>query len=101
MAAAAKRTRGPNRQEPWARRPEDGMSVLRLALDVHDPVQRQRLERMFRSAHQVRRALQRDARNRVRAYWAAAHARTRDASATRAKLGLSRTSLEQAAYAHV
>jgi hypothetical protein len=101
MVPSAKRTRGPNRQQPWGRRPEDGVSVLRLALDVRDPVQRQRLERMFRSAHQVRRALQRCTRDRTRAYWAATHARARDAAATRARLGLTRTSLEHAAYAHL
>ena len=34
----AKRTRGPNKQTPWARKPEDGVSVLRLALDTGDPI---------------------------------------------------------------
>ena len=77
------------------------MSVLRLALDVHDPLQRRRLERMFEAAYRVRRALQRAARNRVRAYWAAPKARARDASGTRATLGLSRTAFEQDAYAHL
>jgi hypothetical protein len=99
VEAEAKRTRGPNRQEPWARRPEDRVSVLRLALDVHDPVQRLRLERMFEQAHRVRRALQRAARNRVQAYWAATHARARDAATTRARLGLTREAFERAAYA--
>jgi hypothetical protein len=99
VEAEAKRTRGPNRREPWARRPEDGLSVLRLALDVHDPVQRRRLERMFQQAYRVRRALQRLARNRVRAYWAATHARARDAAAIRARLGLTREAFERAAYA--
>lgn len=101
VVAPGKRTRGPNRQRPWARRPEDGVSVLRLALDVHDPVQRRRLERMFRGAYQVRRALQRDGRARMRAYWGASHGRARDAAAVRAKLGLTRQALERAAYAHL
>jgi len=95
----AKRTRGPNKQEPWARRAEDGVSVLRLALDMGDPVQRRRLERMFADAFRVRRALQRTARNRVRAYWAASHERAKDAAAARDRLGLSREALEHTAYA--
>ncbi|HEY0986804.1 MAG TPA: hypothetical protein VGD80_07120, partial [Kofleriaceae bacterium] len=96
-----KRTRGPNKQVPWARRPEDGVSVLRLALDTSDPVQRARIEAMFRAAHRVRRAVQRDARDRTRAYWAATHERARDPGVVRDRLGLSRTALEQAAYAHL
>ena len=62
---------------PWARRAEDGLSVLRLALDTTDPVQRSRLESMFSAAYSVRRAVQRDARARTRAYWAAPHERAR------------------------
>jgi hypothetical protein len=42
-----KRTRGPNKRAPWARKPEDGVSVLRIALDTSDPVQRARIEGMF------------------------------------------------------
>jgi hypothetical protein len=99
--SSEKRTRGPNKHVPWARRPEDGMSVLRLALDTGDPVQRARIEAMFRAAHRVRRAVQRDARDRTRAYWAATHERARDPAAVRDRLRLSRTALERAAYAHL
>lgn len=77
------------------------MSVLRLPLDTHDPVQRARIEAMFQDAYAVRRALQRDARQRARAYWAATHERTADAAAVRERLGLTRTALEHAAYAHL
>jgi hypothetical protein len=56
---------------------------------------------MFGAAHTVRRALQRDARNRARAYRAASHERARDPGATRERLGLSRKALEQAASAHL
>ncbi|MGC3999611.1 MAG: zinc ribbon domain-containing protein [Anaeromyxobacter sp.] len=101
VSASAKPTRGPNRQRPWSRRPEDGLSVLRLALDIHDPVQRRRLEGIFSGAYQLRRALQRTARDRVRAYWAAGDARARSASETRTRLGLTREALEQTAYAHL
>src|SRR6185295_5839607 len=52
-------------------------------------------------AYTVRRAVQRDARRRSRACWAAPHERARDPAATRARLGLSRTDLEHAAYAHL
>jgi hypothetical protein len=96
-----KRTRGPNRSTPWARRPEDAVSVLRLALDIHDPVQRGRIEAMFAGAYQLRRAIQRAARDKARAYRAARHERARDPAAVRDRLGLSRTALEHAAYAHL
>lgn len=99
--AAPKRKRGPNRSTPWVRRPEDGLAVLRLPLDTTDPVQRARIEMMFSAAYQVRRAVQRDACARARAYWAATHERARDPDATRDRLGLSKKGLEYAAYAHV
>ena len=99
--SSEKRTRGPNKRPPWVRRPEDGLSVLRLALDVGDPVQRARVEEMFRHTYQVRRALQRDARDRSRSYWAAMHERAGDPKATQKRLGLSRKALEKAAAEHV
>src|SRR4051794_13111072 len=95
------RTRGPNKQAPWSRRPSDGLSVLRLALDTSDPAQRAAIEAMFSTAFSLRRALQRDARGRCRAYGAAAHERARDPAAARERLGLSRKALEHAAYAHL
>ncbi|HEX3475039.1 MAG TPA: hypothetical protein VHT91_08360 [Kofleriaceae bacterium] len=99
--SSEKRTRGPNQQAPWVRRPEDGVSVLRLALDISDPVQRARIEAMFRAGYTLRRAIQRDARDRAHAYWAATHERAREPAAVRDRLGLSRTALEHAAYAHL
>jgi hypothetical protein len=96
-----KRRRGPNKQRPWARSPEDGLSVLRLALDMSDPASRRRIEEMFSAAFSICRAVQRDARSRARAYRAAHHERARDPAATRERLGLSRKALEDAAYAHV
>jgi hypothetical protein len=80
---------------------DDGISVLRLALDTHDPVHRGRIEAMFGAAYQIRRAVQRDARHRTGAYWAATHERSRNPSAVRERLGLTRTALEHAAYAHL
>jgi transposase len=101
VVSSEKRTRGANKQTPWMRNPEDGVSVLRLALDTSDPLHRARVEAMFRGAFTVRRALQRDARSRSRAYWAASHERDRGPAAVRDRLGLSRTALEHAAYAHL
>ncbi|MBA2543388.1 MAG: transposase, partial [Deltaproteobacteria bacterium] len=101
MTSSETRTRGPNKHTPWARRSEDGASVLRLALDTRDPVQQARVEAMFSAAYTVRRALQRDARARARAYRAASQERARDPGATRERLGLSRAALEYAAYAHL
>lgn len=101
MASSGKRTRGPNKQAPWSRSPDDGASVIRLALDTSDPVQCRALDSMFWTSYQVRRALQRQARVACRAYWAATHERARDAAAVRDRLGLSRTALEHAAYAHL
>ena len=101
VVSSEKRTRGPNKQKAWARRPEDGASVLRLPLDISDPVQRARIEAMFEGAYVLRRALQRDARDRARAYWAAEHERAKSPSGTRQRLGLSRNALEDAAFAHL
>ena len=101
MGSSGRRTRGPNKQTPWARKPDDGMSVLRLALDSHDPVQRARLEAMFGGSYAVTRAVQSDARHRARAYWAATHERAADPAVTRERLGLSRPALEHSAYGHL
>jgi transposase len=102
VRSTTKRTRGPNQQSPWRRNPDDGVSVLRLALDTHDPVQRRRLESMFWTSYQVRRAVQRQAQDACRAYWAATHERSSAGpSAVRERLGLSKKDFEYAAYAHL
>jgi hypothetical protein len=101
VASSGKRTRGPNKQTPWSRHPDDGTSVVRLALDTSDPVHRRCLESMFWTGYQVRRALQRQARGACQAYWAATHERAGGAASVRDRLGLSRTALEHAAYSHL
>ncbi|HEU0033496.1 MAG TPA: hypothetical protein VFQ53_22850 [Kofleriaceae bacterium] len=101
VEAATKRTRGPNQGTPWSRDPDGPVSVLRLALDASDPRQRARIEAMFEGAYALRRALQRDARHRCKAYWRAHHERARDAAAVRERLGLSKRALEYQAYAHL
>lgn len=98
---AAKATRGPNKGAAWRRNPEDGMSVIRLALEVSDPLVRHRVEAVFQATFEVRRAVQADARSRVDAYWAAPHERARSPKGTRERLGLDRKALEQAAARHL
>ncbi|MET7396154.1 hypothetical protein ABZS66_21995 [Dactylosporangium sp. NPDC005572] len=92
--------RGPNTAVPWH---WDGpVSVLRLPLDVHDPRVRRHVERVFAAAFAVRRAVQRDARSRVNAFWAAERERRRVGPArVRTRLGLTRAGLERASYRHV
>ena len=101
MASSEKRSRGPNKGARWALDREAGISVVRLALDVGDPVQRASVEAMFEGAFQIRRALQRGARNKTRAYWAATRSRATDPSALRDRLGLTRPAFERVAYAHL
>jgi transposase len=97
-----KRRRAPRKREAWSRKPEDGLSVLRLPLDTSDPVQRARLEAVFWNTFQVKRALQRDVQTRLRAYRAARREREQDAVALRSRLKLrSRTEMEYRAYAHL
>jgi len=75
--------------------------VVRLPLVVDDPATRHRVEDLFSAMWQVKRALQRDARDVVDAYWAGDVRRERDVKSWRAELGLSRTGLEQRAYTHL
>ena len=77
------------------------VSVIRLELDVSDPMVRRRMERHWGAVFGLRRALQRDAADRCRAYWAAHHERDADAKALRERLGLSRTGIEVAAKRHI
>ena len=77
------------------------MAVIRLELDVCDARTRRRLERQWEAVFRLRRALQRDAADRCRAYWAAHYERARDPQALRARLGLSRNGMEAAAKRHL
>ena len=80
---------------------DGAVSVIRLELDVGDTRVRRRLERQWGAVFRLRRALQRDAASRCRAYWAAHHERAQDPKAVRERLGLSRKGLEAAAKAHI
>jgi hypothetical protein len=80
---------------------EGPVSVIRLELDVSDARVRQRLERQWTARFRLRRALQRDAADRCRAYWAAHHERGADPKGLRERLGLSRKGIEAAAKRHI
>ena len=102
MASSGTRTRGPNKQKPWSRDPADGVSVLRLALDVSDPMQRSHVESLFECAYPLYRALRRDARDRCRAYGSARKERANTSpKEARERLGLSKVALEYRAYEHL
>jgi hypothetical protein len=101
VVSSEKRTRGPNKRKPWSRNPDDGVTVLRLALDTSDPRHRARIEAMFEGAYTIKRALQRGARDKCRAYWTATHERAKDPDAVRRRLGLSQDAFEDAAFAHI
>jgi hypothetical protein len=101
VVPGGRRFRGKNKQAGWRREAGATVSVVRLPLVVDAPADRRRLERLFSAMWSVKRALQRDARARVDAYWAGSRRREVDANRWRAGLGLSREGLERAAYAHV
>lgn len=96
---AAPRRRGKSKAANFA---YDGpVSVIRLELDLFDDRTRRRVERQWESVFRLRRALQRDASGRCRAYWAARHERAADPKALLARLGLSRKGIEAAAKRHI
>jgi hypothetical protein len=77
------------------------VSVIRLELDVSDPVMLRRVQAQWAAVFRLRRALQRDAAARCRAYWAAHRERRADPKALRERLGLSRKGIEAAARSHI
>ena len=80
---------------------EGPVAVIRLELDVTDPLVRRRVQRQWGAVFRLRRALQRDAAARCRAYWAAHRERAADPKGLRDRLGLSRKGIEAAAKAHI
>ena len=77
------------------------VSVIRLELDVSDPMVLGRLQRHWETVFRLRRALQHDAAARCRAYWAANHQRAADPKVVRERLGLTRRGIEAAAKRHI
>lgn len=102
VARTAGKFRGKNKAPKW-KKPDDGMvSVMVLPLTVTDTGDLDRLNKLFGAMWNIKRALQRDARNKVDAYWAAYHERSEQgAKAVRQRLGLSREALERCAYRHL
>jgi hypothetical protein len=80
---------------------EGPVAVIRLELDAADDLMRRRLEKHWEAVFRLRRALQRDAADRCRAYSAARHERQRDQKKIRERLGLTRKGLEAAAKKHI
>ncbi|MGW1728102.1 zinc ribbon domain-containing protein [Streptomyces sp. NPDC002306] len=100
-AVPARRFRGKSKGPGWKRGEDTEFAVIRLLLDVHRPEGVARLEQLFSSMWSVKRALQRDARAAVDAYWAGDVRRGVDAKAWRAVLGLSREGMEHRGYRHM
>jgi hypothetical protein len=94
-----RRFRGQGRQPLWQRPPKVGVVVLPLV--VKGARERRRLETLFGAMYSLKRALQRDVRSRLRAYWAGTSRLQRDAAGWREELGLSREHLERRAYRHL
>jgi hypothetical protein len=97
--AAVSRRRGKSKAPNFT---YDGpVSVIRLKLDVGDPGVRRRLQEQWAAVFGLRRALQRDAQRRCRAYWSAHRERGADPTALRQRLGLSRKGMAAAAKKHI
>ena len=99
-AAGGRRFRGKNKNGRWKREEGTELAVIRLPLDVHPDDERD-LERLFSAMWTVKRALQRDARAAVDAYWAGEVRRETDAKGWRRELGLTREGMERRAYRHL
>ncbi|MBT2467339.1 transposase, partial [Streptomyces sp. ISL-66] len=101
-AQPQRKFRGKNRAPKWTK-PDDGMvSVMVLPLAVTAPADLARVEKLFGAMGSLKRAVQRDARSKVDAYWTAYHERNEQgAKPVRQRLGLSREALERCAYKHL
>jgi Putative transposase DNA-binding domain len=77
------------------------VAVICLELDLSDDRTRRRVQAQWEAVFRLRRALQRDAAARCRAYWAAHRERAADPKAVRERLGLSRKGIEAAAKSHI
>jgi hypothetical protein len=99
-AVSGQRFRGKNKNGRWKREEGTEPAVIRLPLDVHLDDEA-RLEQLYSAMWDIKRALQRDARAAVDAYWAGAVRRESDAKGWRRELGLPREDMERRAYAHM
>ncbi|GAA4253186.1 zinc ribbon domain-containing protein [Dactylosporangium darangshiense] len=102
VSAPVRRTRGKSKVRNWRREEHAPVAVIRLEVDASAPATRNRVEGLFTAVHALRRAVQRQARDRVAAYWAAHRLREQVGPArARQRFGLSRKALEGAAAEHV
>jgi hypothetical protein len=92
--AAVSRRRGKSKAPNFTY--EGPVSAICLELDVSDSGVRRRLETQWAAVFRLRRALQRDAQRRCRAYWSAHRERAADPKALRERLGLSRKGMAAA-----
>ncbi|WP_326779411.1 transposase [Streptomyces sp. NBC_01445] len=101
-AQTQRKFRGKNKAPKW-KKPDDGhVSVMVLPLAITDPADLARIKRLFGSMWSIKRAVQRDARAKVDAYWTAFHEREEHgAKVVRQRLGLNREALERCAYKHL
>jgi hypothetical protein len=99
--ASTRRFRGKNKGKRWTRGDDTKLAVIRLPLDVSRLDSQSRVEQLFSAMWSVKRALQRDARDVVDAYWAGDVRREVDAKAWRTGLGLSRDGMERRGYRHM
>ncbi|MGW1044629.1 zinc ribbon domain-containing protein [Streptomyces sp. NPDC002547] len=100
-AAPARRLRGKNKGERWKRGEDTKLAVIRLPLGVHRLEDLQQVKNLYWAMWSVKRALQRDARAAVDAYWAGDARREVDAKAWLHVLGLSREGMERRSYRHM
>ncbi|MCX5297669.1 transposase [Streptomyces sp. NBC_00193] len=104
MLAAQKprKFRGKNKVPKWVK-PESGqVSVMVLPLAVTNPGDLARLEKLFGAMWSIKRAVQRDARASVDAFWCAKRERDgHGAKVVRQRVGLAREMLERCAYKHL
>ncbi|MGW9030277.1 transposase [Streptomyces sp. NPDC055722] len=100
-AAPVRRFRGKNKGERWTRGEDTEPAIIRLSLDVHRLEDLHRVENLYWAMWSVKRALQRDARAAVDAYWAGDVRRETDAKEWRQALGLSRQGMERRGYRHM
>ncbi|MFI6493883.1 zinc ribbon domain-containing protein [Streptomyces sp. NPDC050564] len=100
-AGPGRRFRGKNKAERWKRGEDTELAVIRLTLDVDNLDDLHRLEQLYSAMWSLKRALQRDARGAVDAYWAGDVRRESDAKAWRRAVGLSREGMERRGYRHM
>ncbi|MCJ1675806.1 hypothetical protein MTF65_00200 [Streptomyces sp. APSN-46.1] len=102
QAGQTRKFRGRNKAPKWTKPNGGQVSVIVLPLAVTNPADLARLNGLYGAMWSIKRAVQRDARAKVDAYWAACHEREEQGpKAVRQRLGLSREALERCAYKHL